>query len=247
MTKVIGVMSGKGGVGKTTVALNLACALGKINKKVGLVDFNFTTSHLAIECGIVPQMTLNNVLRSEAKIENVLYSSHNIFVVPASINLQDLKSVELSNIKNRIKELFSGFDVVILDSAPGFGREAMAALQASDEVIFVANPTLPSIVDVLKCKHLASQLGAYPLGVVINKYRNKGFELKSEEISGFVELPLLAMIKEDEDFLKSEASKTPYVFYRRKKAEEFHKLAAMVSGKEYKSPGILRRFFSGFS
>jgi MinD-like ATPase involved in chromosome partitioning or flagellar assembly len=244
MTKVIGILSGKGGVGKTTVAINLACALGGLNKRITLIDFNFTTSHLAIECGIVPQLTLNNVLRNEAKVENVLYSYHNIFVVPASLSLYDLSSLQLSNVKSKLKELLTGFDIVLLDSAPGFGREALATLQASDEVIFVVNPTVSSIVDIMKCKHLASQLGVYPLGVVVNKYRKKGFELRPEEISNLLELPLLAIIKEDEDFLKSEALKLPLMFYKKSKAREFHRLAATVTGVEYREPSLLRKIFS---
>ena len=244
MTKVIGILSGKGGVGKTTVSLNLACALGKLEKKISLVDFNFTTSHLAIECGIFPQMTLNNVLRNEARIENVLYSYHNIFVVPASLNLRDLTSVDFMNIKHKMGEMFSSFDIVLLDSAPGFGREALIALQASDEVIFVVNPTMSAIVDIMKCKQLAQQMGVYPLGVVINKYRGRGFEIRPEEISNLLEMPLLAIIKEDEDFLKSEALKIPLMFYKERKAREFHRLASVITGSEYKEPGILKRILS---
>lgn len=245
MTRVIGILAGKGGAGKTTVAINLACALGLLNKKVSLVDFNFTTSHLAIEFGIIPQITLNNVLRNEARIENALYTCYNIFVVPASLSLYDL-NIELSNIKPKIKDLLNGFDIVLLDSAPGFGREALATLQTSDEVIFVANPTITAVVDIMKCKQLALQLGINPLGIVVNKYREKKFELKPKEISNLVELPLLATIKEDDDFLKSEATKTPLVFYKRNKAEEFFRLACSLIGKRYRKPNIFEKLLSRF-
>lgn len=244
--RVIGILAGKGGVGKTTVAINLACALGSLNKKISLVDFNFTTSHLAIELGIIPQTTLNNVLRNEAEIENTLYLCHNIFVVPASLSLHDLVNIDLSNIKPKIKDLLNGFDIVLLDSAPGFGREALATIEASDDVILVANATMTAVADIMKCKQLALQLGAKPLGLVINKYRGKGFELSPEEISNVIDLPLLATVKEDEDFLKSEAAKIPLVFYKRNKTEEFFRLACSLIGKEYKKPSVFKKLLTRF-
>lgn len=243
MTRVIGILAGKGGVGKTTVAINLACALGLLNKKISLVDLNFTTSHLAIEVGITPPTTLNNVLRNEANIEDALYPCFNIYLVPASLNLLELANVELSDLKTKIKNLLSNFEIVLLDSAPGFGREAISAIQASDEIIFIVNPTLTSITDIIKCKQLAVQLGANPLGVVVNKYRNKKFELSPKEIADLTGLNLLGVIKEDESFLKSEAARVPLIFYKRKKGEEFLRLASLLTGREYKRPSFLRRLF----
>ncbi|MEM5805345.1 MAG: AAA family ATPase [Candidatus Aenigmatarchaeota archaeon] len=247
MTRIIGILAGKGGVGKTTVAINLACALGLLNKKVSLIDFNFTTSHLAIEFGIIPQITFNNVLRNETKIENAIYPCYNIFLLPTSLSFYDLSDIELSDIKSKIKDSLNDFDIVLLDSAPGFGREALATIQASDEVIFVVNPTMAAVVDAMKGRQLALQLGANPLGIVVNKYRGKSFELKPEELSNLIELPLLATIKEDVDFLKSEAAKIPLVFYKRNKAEEFFRLAYSLIGKKYESPNIFKRFLAKLS
>lgn len=241
MTRVIGVIAGKGGVGKTTIAINLACALGLLQKRVALVDFNFTTSHLAIELGITPTITLNNVLRKEAGIEKALYPCFNIHILPASLGLSDLNDMELENSKLKIKELLNNFEIVLLDSAPGFGREGIASIQTSDEVIFVVNPTLTAMVDVIKCKQLATQLGVATLGVVVNKYRNKKFEINPQEISNLIELPLLGVINEDENFLKSEAERTPLVFYKRNKAEEFLKLACHLAESEYRRPSFLER------
>ena len=246
MTRIIGILAGKGGVGKTTVAINLACALGMLNERTGLVDFNFTTSHLSMELGLLPQLTLNDVLKNEAKIENAMYPCFNIHVVPASLSLNDLVDIEISDIKTKLKESLGSFDIVLIDSAPGFGREALMSLQASDEAIFVVNPTVSAIADVMKCKQLAHQLNVNPLGIVVNKYRRKSFELSPEEISNLVELPVLATINEDEDFLKSEAAKTPFVFYKRNKADEFFKLASSLTGKEYRKPGFFERILSVF-
>lgn len=241
MTRTIGIVAGKGGVGKTTVAINLACALGLLNKRVGLIDFNFTTSHLALEFGMLPGITLNNVLRDETGIEKALYPVFNIYVVPASLNLADLSGIETIDLKARIKNFMKDFEIVLLDSAPGFGREALASIQASDDIILIANPTITSVVDAIKCKNLAIQLGINPLGIILNRYKNKDFELKPKEISQLVELPLIGLIKEDEDFLRSEAARMPLIFYKRKKAEEFVKIAHFLSGLEYKKPGFISR------
>jgi septum site-determining protein MinD len=246
MTRTIGVLAGKGGVGKTTVAINLACMLGLLNKKVTLIDFNFTTSHLAIELGIIPNATLNNVLRNETDLKNALYSTFGINILPASLNLSELGNIETSDLKSKIKNLLNDSEIILLDSAPGFGREALLAMQTSDEVIFVVNPTQAAITDVMKCKQLALQLGVIPLGIVVNRYKNKKFELRPNEIANLVELPLLGVIKENEDFLESEAARIPLVFYKRSEREEFFKLACHLTAIEYTEPSFLRKLLTKF-
>jgi len=244
MTRIIGIVSGKGGVGKTTIAINLSCALNVAKNKAALIDFNFTTSHLAMELGMLPQTTLNNVLRGEADMRDALYERFNTYIIPASISLSDLHGVELSDLKTKIKDLLGDFEIVLLDSAAGFGKEALATIQTSDELIFVANPTMASVTDVIKCKELVLKLGGMPLGVVVNKYRGKRFELKPEEIARLTELPLMAVIKEEDDFLRSEAAKIPFVFYRTHKAGEFVKLANHIIGREHRKPGLFERIMT---
>ncbi|MHA1867360.1 MAG: MinD/ParA family ATP-binding protein [Candidatus Heimdallarchaeaceae archaeon] len=241
MARLIGIFGGKGGVGKTTVAINLACALGLLNKKVSLVDLNFTTSHLAVKLGIIPHITLNHALKNEVNIKSALYSCFNIHVLPASLNLSELSNIGLLGLKPRIKDLLKDFEIVLLDSAPGFGKEALLAMKASDDIILVVTPTTAAVTDIIKCKNLAIRLGVNPLGIVVNKYKNRKFQLRPEEIVNLTGLPLLAVIREDENFLKSEAARIPLIFYKRNKAEEFLKLACSLTGKEYREPSFFDR------
>ena len=83
-----------------------------------------------------------------------------------------------------------------------------------------------------------------PLGIVVNKYRGKKFEIQPGEIAKLIDLPLLAVTKESEDFVKSEAMRKPFIFYKRNKSEEFMRLACQVTGNEYRKPNILKRIFS---
>jgi septum site-determining protein MinD len=234
MVRIITISSGKGGVGKTTVAANLGAALHLLNKSVAVIDCNLTTSHLGLSIGLHnPGKTLNHFLRKEATLDDVIYTHHSgLRFIPASLELSDLNNIETEHMKGELKSIFDYYDFLILDSAPGIGREALIALRACDEVIFVTNPYVPSIVDVMKTKTLARQLGFRSKGVVVNRVRNKKYELKKSEIMQSLELPVLVSIPEDEAILKcSNARLIPVLTYPRAKASRaFIELAHVVAG-----------------
>jgi len=161
LARIISIVSGKGGVGKTTVGLNIGAALAKhFNKNVTLVDCNVTTSHVGLYLGMYYcPITLNKVLRGEYKIDEAVnehYSGMN--VIPASLSLSDLDGVDITELRNKLKGLFTNNDIILLDGSPGLGREGVAALKASDEVLYITNPYIPFVMDIVRCQ-LQKRLG----------------------------------------------------------------------------------------
>jgi septum site-determining protein MinD len=241
MVRIIDVCSGKGGVGKTTVAANLGVALQKFNKKVAVIDCNITTSHLGLIFGMYSHpITLNNFLRNEVKIEDATYLHNSgLRIVPASLDFRDIVNVDANDLKRKFKDAFSGYDIVFLDSAPSLGKESLMALQASDEILLVANPHIPSLVDVVKCNQLINSLENRPslLGIVINRVRNKPYEIKLDEIKQFTELPVIGVVPEDEKILESTNKKTLVTISEQNSSSSraFFEIAAKIVGTEYRS------------
>lgn len=248
MTRVVGIVSAKGGVGKTTVAINLGAALTKhFNKKVALIDCNFTTSHVGLYLGMynVP-VTLNSVMRGESALSESLYAhASGLTIVPASLNLGDVHGLRDKSLARVIKDLSKSFDIILLDSAPGVGREALMTLKACDEILFVANPFTPSITDVTKCENLCNTelKNKEQIGVLLNRVEGKDYELSMGEIKSFTKLPILGVVPEDENILKSTHLKTPVIVSEpnSKSSKAFLKLAADLMGEDYVEYGLYKR------
>jgi cell division ATPase MinD len=248
MVKIVDICSGKGGVGKTTVAANLAAALQLIGKRVVVVDCNLTTSHLSLCLGLPSySRTLNDALKGSIDIRSAVYNHPlGIKVIPASLDLKDLVDIDAGHLKEKLLESFRDYDVVLLDSAPGIGKEAMIALQASDSVVFVVNPYIPSIVDVLKIHQLIRDMSGlpHPLGIILNRVRRRHWEISASEISQFVELPVIGIIPEDESVLESTNMKSlvtsthPYS----KASVAIFEIAAYMAGVYYRKPNRLKMF-----
>ena len=243
MTRIVGVLSGKGGVGKTTVVTNLSTALAtKFNKKVTVIDCNVTTSHLGMHFGIYfHPLTLNQVLKNEVSIEKAIYNHFTgVQIIPASLNLADLVGVDISTLKDKLRDFFYTEDFVFLDVAPGFGKEALAAMSACKEALIVTTPDVPAITDVMRGVGVLEELGVKPLGLVLNKVTGKKFELSEKEITKLIDLPVLAKIPFDYKIPESLAAKLPLIVYDEncKASTSFLKLASVLADETYEPPRI---------
>jgi septum site-determining protein MinD len=237
MTRIITVASGKGGVGKTTLVSNLASALASFKKSVIAVDGNLTTPNLGIHLGIpLYPITLQDVLNGKARLNDALYYHPAGFtVLPADLSLRKLRMANSHELVNIFYKLVGGCDFILVDSAAGLGKEAIAAVKAADEVITITNPELPALTDALKLGNIARRHGTHNLGVVVNRVRGKKHEFSLSAVSDFLEMPILGKIPEDAEVSKSIAKKQPVVVYNPKSAASQHimSIAAKLIGEEY--------------
>ncbi len=242
--RIISVISTKGGVGKTTVAINLALALQNFNRKTAILDFNFTSPHVALYLNsIYFPKTLNNFLKNECRFEEIIYMHPSgLTIVPTSLRTEDIVAVQ-DNLRQIIMENLKDYEFVIIDSAPGLGREAMISLNSCQEAIFVANPDLASIFDVAKTYKLINNLPERPIiwGIVLNKVKQKSYELSKEDVERYTGLPVLLTIKENNKFVESLNKRIPAYLFDSRIREEFNLLASKVAGIPYEKESMVQK------
>ncbi|MEM5853613.1 MAG: cell division ATPase MinD [Candidatus Aenigmatarchaeota archaeon] len=239
MARIIGIVSGKGGVGKTTLTINLGSALSYyFKKKITVVDCNITTSHLGLYLGMYYcPITLNKVLRGESGIEEAVYDHFSgMKVIPSALSVSELEGVDVTLLKESIKPLEDKSDIILLDGSPGLGREAMACLKACDEVLYVTSPYVPSIIDIVKYQEVVNELSLKPIGIVLNAVDKARYEMTSKEVEELTRLPVLASIPYDKNVKKSLSAKIPVVILNKNSpaSREIIKFAAKLIGEEYK-------------
>jgi len=248
MTRLITVIGGKGGVGKTTLVSNLAYSLADLGKEVIAVDANLTTPNLALHLGLhLAPETLHDVLKGETKLKDAIYPHPFGFkVLPASMSVNDLTGVDVGKLPEVALNLTGKADFVLMDCAAGLGREAISAIQAGDEILLITNPDLPAVADALKTLKIAERSEKKTLGVVVNRVEKRWYELTKWEIEEILGLPVLAEIPEDKNMDKTITLKTPLVRFDpfSPASIEIRKLAHWLAGEEFREErglGILER------
>lgn len=254
-SNVIAVMSPKGGVGKTVTTANLAAALAvEFGKKVLAIDTNISTASLGLHLDIFyPKTTIHDTLKKKYDAEKIIHEYHeNLHVIPASIKIskkeKSLRSFRenLQKIIGYYDKLLSGlskkYDLILLDCAPGFDTEAIAAMHVAGGLLLVTNPDYPSLVTAAKAIQYA-KLTKMPVGgIVLNKVMGKSYEITGEEIENALRVKVIERIPFDKKIPKSIANRIPNVLFSpsSKSSKAYRKLAASLIGEKYK-PNLLRR------
>ncbi len=159
--KVIAVTGGKGGVGKTNVAVNMALALAAEGNKVMLLDADFGLANVDVQLGLSPEYDLSHLISGERNLEEIIIEGpRGIKIIPASsgiASMADLTQAEHAGVIRAFSELSYDVDYLIVDTAAGISDSVVSFCRASHEVIVVV------------CDEPASITDAYALIKVMNR------------------------------------------------------------------------------
>ncbi|MEM0201202.1 MAG: AAA family ATPase [Candidatus Micrarchaeaceae archaeon] len=179
---IIRVASQKGGVGKTTVAVNLASCLADFGYSVLLVDCDTTNPSIGFHLGIErSNIGFKELVKGRTKI-NDLMSTHaatGIKIIPGSINTKPFVLTEAET--KKVINIFRGtdFNFIFLDTQPGYYTQNSANLV--DETLLLTTPDMPSCASVMRSVKLLDEKSAKH-NLLINRIKNKNYEVNTKEI-----------------------------------------------------------------
>ncbi len=242
--RVIAVTSGKGGVGKTNVCVNIGISMASQGKDVMLMDADLGLANVDVMLGLHPQYDLSHVLRGEHTLEEVVcMGPQGIRVVPASSGIQqmaELSTAEHAGVISAFSELTYSPDVLLIDTAAGISDNVITFSRAAQEVIVVVCDEPASITDAYALiKLLNREYGVYRFRVVANRVHstqegrnlyNKILKVTDRYLD--TALDFMGIVPED-DFLRKAIQKQRAVveaYPRSKSALAFKKLASKADG-----------------
>ena len=213
MTRFITILSGKGGVGKTTIAINLAAALRRLGRDVILLDANLTTPDVGLYFGISNfPVTLNDFIKGESELNDAIYLHPRGFkVLPTGIDHNDLKYHD-ADFKKIFKKLQGLTEIVVIDGPTGLGKDVRDLLKHSDEILIVTNPDILSVTNALKTSKLAEEHDSTVLGVVLNNMNKSDYEMDVNSVEAMLSIPVISELDYDETITKARIERKPLIF-----------------------------------
>lgn len=201
---VVTVTSGKGGVGKTTTALNLAAALGGDGFSVTLVDADLGMANIGTMLDVRADLTLHDVLAGRADVESAVVSTReSMDIVPGGRNLGQYAEADAGRLPGVLDTLAERYGYVVVDTGAGLGYADVVPLEAADEVLLVTTPLDAAVIDTTKLAEFSGRVDARVRGVVVTRADE---DTDPTAIAAGIGTELLGVVPEDPNVPESTAA-----------------------------------------
>jgi flagellar biosynthesis protein FlhG len=177
IARLIAVTSGKGGVGKSNIALNLAAELGKSGLRVALMDGDLGVANIHLLAGLRIERTLRHVVSGACGIEDVIVSvPHGPDIVPGSSGIFELANLpghKRQSLLTELRKIETRYDLVLIDTGAGVGGSVLDFVTGSDFALIVTTPETTAITDAYALIKLCLERNpGCKAGVVVNRVRS---------------------------------------------------------------------------
>jgi len=254
--KVITITSGKGGVGKTTTAANLAVALASLGHKVVCIDSDIGLRNLDVVLGLENRIVydLVDVVEGRCRLRQAMIrDKHNqeLFLIPAA-QTRDKSAVSPSDMIRLCDELRPDFDWILIDSPAGIERGFRNAIAAVDIPLVVTNPEVSAVRDADRIIGLLEAEQKGPARLIINRLNmdlvKRGDMLTADDVVDLLAIELIGIVPEDEKVVTSTNRGQPVVLEDKSRAgKAFMNIARRLRGEQVpflemdEKPDLFRR------
>lgn len=246
--RVITITSGKGGVGKSNVAINLGIQLKKMGLRVIILDADFGLANIEVMFGTIPKYSLKDVIDGKKSFRDIITEGPLGVQFISGGNgiegLSDLNKLQLSNLLRGMEQLDQLADVILIDTGAGISDNVLEFVACGNEVLLVTTPEPTSLTDsysLLKALNNYSKFSKEntEIKIVANKVSNMvegrnlhtKLNLVTEKFLG-MSLGFLGAVPVDEQVIKAVMQQTPIsISYPNAKASKaFARLSAQLTG-----------------
>ncbi len=246
------VIGSKGGVGTTTVAVNLATCLKEVHrdKTVALIDMNLVFGEVPLFLGLTQSFDWAEVAKNIHRLDYTYLTSvmahteNGLYVLSSPVNVQDEFRVGPDIVSNLLTEMKSMFDFIVVDAGQSMDYYAKAVFKISDLTLIVTLLTLPCLINVKRILDTFSRMG-YPSGdqvmILVNRFLKRSI-ISEEEAAKTLQHPIFMNLPNDfQNTMGAINNGRPLTFQspRAEITESFRELATRISGAGSKKKGIL--------
>ncbi len=258
-TRVIAVSSGKGGVGKTNMSINIAIAYAQLGKKVLVMDADLGLANVNVAMGIIPKYNLYHLIRQKKKMKDIIIDTDfGIQIVAGASGFSKIANLSDSERDHFIEEIsnMEAVDVIIIDTSAGVSSNVLDFIAAADDAVIVTTPEPTAITDAYGIiKIIATEVDNMNLGIklIVNRVKSvtEGKKVSERVIniaSQFLNLKVdyLGYVYDDPQVSQAILKQKPFMIVDpdSKASVCIKHIVSRLEKVEYKEGGGLKKFLS---